>query len=119
MLLWLARVGADRGAAGGDFGFAWVLAVPALIGGLVAVWAGIRVASFSLPFGVVVMVVGGITVALVARVMRSTSAAVAAFQTGDLPDPWLNYIVWATIGLPLLFGSLLVLMAIAGRLNGP
>ncbi len=119
VVLLAARQGAARRAANGDPRVGWVVAVPLLLGSLVVAWTGATVAAYNLPAGLAILAVAAVTILLLARAMRGViQASIVNGQSGDMPEPWLDYLVWTMIGAPLVLAALLVVMAVANRLSG-
>jgi hypothetical protein len=107
-----------RRAAAGDDRFIGLLYVPTLLGGVVVMWAGVRVAGTSLPVGLMILAIGGVTTVLVARmIVGGPTIARRLTSSGDLSGPYVDYIIWLAIGLPMLMGLGLVILAIMGGLT--
>ena len=95
------RVLAIREGAKGNTRFVGVFFVPVLLGGVVMTLAGLGMVSKNAFPGVVLLVIGVITTALVARmIVRAPSMAQESSVTGDIPGPMLDYVIWAAIGRP-------------------
>ena len=119
VVLLAARQWAATRAANGDPRVGWVFAVPLLLGSLVVAWTGATVAAYNLPAGLAILAVAAVTILLLARAMRGViQASIVNGQSGDMPEPWLDYLVWTMIGAPLVLAALLVVMAVANRLSG-
>jgi hypothetical protein len=98
--------------------FARLIYLPALVGGIVVMWAGIRVAGSSLPVGLIILALGAVTTILVARmVLRGPAAAKQQVANGDLTGPYFDYIMWVALGVPMLLVVGLVILAITGGLS--
>jgi hypothetical protein len=63
-------------------------------------------------------VVGGITTLLVARAIRAAPAGYASSTYArGLPEQWVDYLIWAAIGVPIILSVFLLVMAITGQLG--
>jgi hypothetical protein len=112
-VLWAARR-----SRGGDRRFMGLAYVPAALGWLVMIWAGIGVASSSLGLGVVMILTGGITVLLLARALREApSGPMSPEHAERMPERWQAYLIWVAIGVPIVFAVVLLIVAIAERFN--
>jgi hypothetical protein len=109
-----------RRSAKGDNRFAWLVNVPLLFGGLAMIWAGINIAPSNIALAVVMVLVGAITTVLIVRAIRAAPAGYAsdAYAQG-MPEQWVDYLIWAAIGVPLLLAAVALLIAIADRYNRP
>ena len=109
-VLWAARRSAK-----GDARFTGLIYLPM---GLALIWVGITVASSNLALSVVMVLTGAITVALLVRAIRvASSSPMSAAHASGMPEPWIDYLVWTSIGVPIVLAVLLLVMAIADRLN--
>jgi hypothetical protein len=91
----------------------------ALLGGVFTIWAGLKVSGTSLPLGLVMFAIGGVTIILVARMMVADRAASKRPQasTGELTGPSFDYLVWVALGVPMLLVGGLLILAITGGLT--
>jgi hypothetical protein len=113
-----ARFVAIRRAAVGDDRFVGLFCMPTLLGGVVVMWAGLKVAGTSLPIGLLILAGGGVTTVLVARmIVTGPTIARRMVSSGDLSGPYFDYIIWLAIGLPMLLLVGLVILAIGGGLT--
>ena len=89
--------------------------IPAILGGAVTVWAGLRLATTSLLVGLPLVAVGAVTVVLVVRLMLGRLAAPdGTTPTGDLSGPYFDYIIWVALGVPMLVILALAILLITG-----
>ena len=112
------RFVAVREHANGNTRFVGLFFLPLLPGGIVMTLAGLGMVGKN-PFpGLVLLAIGAITTALVARmIVRAPSMAQESTMTGDVPGPALDYIIWFAIGVPMLFVALLLILLITGGLR--
>jgi hypothetical protein len=96
----------------------WIVAlvyVPALLGGAVVLWAGLRIATTDLLVGLPLIGVGVVTVILLVRVMLGSRAAPdGTTPTGDITGAYFDYIVWVALGVPMLAVLALAILVITG-----
>ena len=72
---------------------------------LILVWAGVRTAVVSsVPMGIFLIAVGGITAALAGRqlINRIRTPDSGFESSGELPKDAFDYIVWTAVGLPIV-----------------
>jgi hypothetical protein len=116
----VAAVWAVRRAADADTRVTWIVAVAMVLGGLTVAWAGVTVAAFDMPVGLVILAIGAVAVVLLSRAMRETiRQSIADERSGNAPGPWRDHLVWGVIGAPVLLAALLVIAAMAIRLARP
>jgi hypothetical protein len=116
-ILVASRVIAARRAATGESRLVAVVFLPALVGGLVGVWAGIKVIGLNLPVGLILLAMGCVTTVLVARMILSRpDAASQLVSTGELSGPHFDYIIWIALGIPALLVLALAILAVTGGL---
>ena len=114
-----ARSWATQRAASGDARIGWIIGVPLLLGSLIVAWTGVSVAAFNMPLGLAILAVAAIVVLVLAGAMRTViQTSIANGQTGELPEPWVDYLIWTVIAAPLVLAALLIVLAIANRLGG-
>ena len=80
---------------------------------------GLKVSGSSPPLGLVMLAIGGVTIALVLRmtVERRAAAKRPPSSTGELTGPSFDYLVWVALGVPMLLVLGLAIVAIAGALS--
>ena len=96
-----------------------LVTAPILLAPIAFVWAGIRmVQTGSTVLGIGFVIVAAVTAVLALRRLRqSTSLLEIDPNTGDVSRAYLDYIVWAFIGLPFILIALLILTLITNDAN--
>jgi hypothetical protein len=92
----------------------WLRLLPRLLAALLIIWGGLQIARSNLAIGLAVVVVGAISIVLLWRIWVVERTATMA-KDGDLTEPEIDYVVWAALGLLMIFAILLVILAITGR----
>jgi hypothetical protein len=113
VLYLVVRHWAARRLMKGDRRGIWILFAPAIGGATVAVLAGVRIATVSPVLGGVVIVVGAVTLTLLVRALLVDPAAL----TSGVPETWVRYFVWASLGAPIVLALALLAAAITGQLK--
>jgi hypothetical protein len=90
---------------------------------LAPIWLGMACVTFvgltvipRMPFlGAVIAIIGAFSVGLIARMVASGQRSLAAAEpSGDVPRASLDYLIWVIIGVPLVLGAAVVVMAVGG-----
>jgi hypothetical protein len=87
--------------------------VPGFLAAACLLWGGLVVARSSALMGVVMVILGLVTIVLVFRMSRGRGMH-EAVRDGDLSAPAFNYLVWSVLAVPLIFGTLLLIMVVTG-----
>jgi hypothetical protein len=72
-----------------------------IVGGAAIVWAGVRLATTNVPLGLLLIAMGVVTVALLVR---------------DLTGPYFDYLMWITLGIPMLAILAFAILAVTGAM---
>jgi predicted benzoate:H+ symporter BenE len=115
-LVIFARTVIVRRSGTNDVDLNWIPFGSALFSGTLLTWAGLRTAATNLPMGLFILAMGGVTIALLARIVAA-SRAVRRPPVGELTGPSFDYLVWVALGLPMLIVALLAILAITGGLT--
>jgi hypothetical protein len=94
-----------------------LLLVPGFLTAACVLWGGLVVTRSSAPIGAAMVAVGAVTIVLLLRMGRGRGL-LEAVRDGDLSSSAFNYLVWVSLAVPLILGTLLVIMAIAGWATG-
>jgi hypothetical protein len=92
-------------------------ALPALLSGGIITVLGFKVATTSLPSGLFMLAIGGLTFVLGVRMLSNRGAAKRLESTGELTGPHFDYLIWSALGVPMLMVLALAILAITGALN--
>jgi hypothetical protein len=107
LALW--RVSKGHGA------FMWVLYAPLLFVLAAGIWVGFQVAVLDAVVGVLIVVVFAITILLLVRLLLHRPSTIDSVDaSGDVTKPAFDYVVWTMLGLPIVLGGILVILAIRG-----
>ncbi len=91
-----------------------------IVGGAAIVWAGVRLATTNVSLGLLLIAMGVVTVVLLVRVLlRGLSAQdgttpAGTTENGDVTGPYFDYLMWITLGVPMLAILAFVILAITG-----
>ncbi len=78
---------------------------------------GLTLDSLGIPFRIVLLALGAISIGLVWREVRRRGEQVKV-SDGELSTSSVDLIIWAALGIPLILGLLLVVLAATSRLGG-
>lgn len=78
---------------------------------------GLIVDSLGIPLRIVLLALGAISIGLVWREVRRRGEQVNVAD-GELSTSSVDLIIWAALGIPLILGLLLVVLAVTSRSSG-
>ncbi len=119
LLVGVRHVGARRVAAG-DQRAVWLVFAPTIFFAFVFLFAGLLVTVRSGPIGLFMVGLGVVSLVLLIRMARATAKAPTGPDGVDIDigdGPWIDYIVWGALLVPLLIGVALVIAVIIDRLS--
>jgi hypothetical protein len=90
----------------------WFMVGPRLLFAGFLIWLGVITLRSSPLAGLAVTAVGGMTVVLIVRMLRHQTSSVDVPTFGDLNGPAFDSLVWAALGVPLLLGLILLILAL-------
>jgi hypothetical protein len=111
------RLFAIRRIARGQRAFVWLYFAPALIASLVLLWETIILATTQPLASLAVGFVSVVTLIMLGRTLLRWSRKTGMDSSDATSGPFLDYLVWSLLAVPLILGIVLVLLAVGGGLT--
>ena len=109
---------AIRRIAGGDGRFAWIYFAPTLLVMAWLIWMSIGMWAVQPIAAIGVGILGAVSLLLLSRaIARMASDAGTPDAIGELSPPMFDYIIWLSVGVPLLLIIGLLILLLSGALG--